>query len=336
MYKTAFKIALATLLALIISYDGTPKPTAAAQERPTTAKALLARKDTSQTVVLAGRVTDRAGKPLPGANIIIRSLNLGSATGLDGNYKLVIPSGFVRGQEVTLECKFIGYQTKTLTIVLAGGKLVRDFTLEAAIMELDAITVTQSKAAMPGRLLFKESNRRMGYSGVATFNSARADILRPPVRHNTEEYDKINDNQFLSPLVNPLSTFSIDVDAASYANVRRFLNQGQLPYKDAVRIEELINYFDYDYEDPTGEHPFSVTTEVSRAPWNPDHHLVHVGLQGKKLNYDEVRPSNLVFLVDVSGSMRSANKLDLLKKAFKLLVKNQPVHNSKLNLWIKT
>ncbi|MCH7676783.1 VWA domain-containing protein [candidate division KSB1 bacterium] len=155
---------------------------------------------------------------------------------------------------------------------------------------------------------------------VGNFTTAKPDIL--PIPHNTEEYSKINDNVFLSPGTNPLSTFSIDVDAASYANVRRFLNSGQLPYKDAVRIEELVNYFNYDYEDPKGEHPFSVTTEVSQAPWNPDHKLVHIGLQGKKLDYEDMRPSNLVFLVDVSGSMKSPNKLSLLKSAFKLLVKN--------------
>ena len=155
---------------------------------------------------------------------------------------------------------------------------------------------------------------------VGDFTTAKPDIL--PIPHNTEEYSKINDNVFLSPGTNPLSTFSIDVDAASYANVRRFLNSGQLPYKDAVRIEELVNYFNYDYEDPKGEHPFSVTTEVSQAPWNPDHKLVHIGLQGKKLDYEDMRPSNLVFLVDVSGSMKSPNKLSLLKSAFKLLVKN--------------
>ncbi|MCH7753874.1 VWA domain-containing protein [candidate division KSB1 bacterium] len=155
---------------------------------------------------------------------------------------------------------------------------------------------------------------------AGNFTTAKPDIL--PIPHNTEEYSKINDNVFLSPGTNPLSTFSIDVDAASYANVRRFLNSGQLPYKDAVRIEELVNYFNYDYEDPKGEHPFSVTTEVSQAPWNPDHKLVHIGLQGKKLDYEDMKPSNLVFLVDVSGSMKSPNKLSLLKSAFKLLVKN--------------
>jgi Ca-activated chloride channel family protein len=97
---------------------------------------------------------------------------------------------------------------------------------------------------------------------------------------------------------------------------------GQLPYKDAVRIEELINYFNYDYPDARGEHPFSITTEVSVAPWNSRHHLVHVGLQGKKLDYDTIKPSNLVFLIDTSGSMQAANKLPLLVKSFRLLLKN--------------
>ncbi len=122
----------------------------------------------------------------------------------------------------------------------------------------------------------------------------------------------------MDALNNPLSTFSIDVDTASYANIRRFLKQNQWPPKDAVRVEEMINYFDYDYPQPRGEHPFSLITEVSAAPWNPAHKLVHIGLQGKVL--DTVPPSNLVFLLDVSGSMDSPEKLPLLKAAFKLLV----------------
>jgi len=136
---------------------------------------------------------------------------------------------------------------------------------------------------------------------------------------NTEEYGRITDNAYLDALNNPLSTFSIDVDTASYANIRRFLKQNQWPPKDAVRIEEMVNYFDYSYPRPRGEHPFAVVTEVSTAPWNPSHKLVHIGLQGKIL--DAVPPSNLVFLLDVSGSMNSPEKLPLLKAAFKLLVK---------------
>lgn len=137
---------------------------------------------------------------------------------------------------------------------------------------------------------------------------------------NGERYAKIDENPFLETLRAPLSTFSIDVDTAAYSNVRRFLNQGSLPPKDAVRIEELINYFEYDYPQPSGDLPFSVNTEVAVAPWNTQHKIVQIGLQGKKVSLDNVPPSNLVFLVDVSGSMNSPDKMPLLKQGLKTLV----------------
>ncbi len=137
---------------------------------------------------------------------------------------------------------------------------------------------------------------------------------------NTEEYDKIVENEFLDAKQNPLSTFSIDVDNAAYSNVRRMLNYNQMPDKGAVRIEEMINYFDYDYPDPTGKHPFSFNTEISNCPWNRENKLIHIGIQGKKLDYKDLKPSNLVFLLDVSGSMEDPNKLPLLRKSFKLLL----------------
>ena len=146
-------------------------------------------------------------------------------------------------------------------------------------------------------------------------------IQRRPDRDSSrEEYNPIQENDFLSVEDEPLSTFSIDVDAASYSNMRRFINSGQIPPRDAVRIEELINYFNYDYPDPTGETPFAVVTEISAAPWNPEHHLVHIGLQGKRLATEELPPNNLVFLLDVSGSMNDPSKLPLLQSAFRLLV----------------
>ncbi|HEY0461173.1 MAG TPA: VWA domain-containing protein [Pyrinomonadaceae bacterium] len=135
-----------------------------------------------------------------------------------------------------------------------------------------------------------------------------------------ERYAEISENPFLETLRAPLSTFSIDVDTASYANVRRFLNSGSLPPKDAVRIEELINYFEYDYPQPDGNLPFSVNTEVAACPWNAKHKIVQIGLQGRKVSLDNVPPSNLVFLVDVSGSMDSPDKLPLLKQGLKTLV----------------
>ena len=144
------------------------------------------------------------------------------------------------------------------------------------------------------------------------------DRIHVPGTFNTEDYKRINENPFFLPQRTPLSTFSIDVDTASYSNVRRFLRQGQLPPKDAVRLEELINYFDYDYTAPQGDQPFSVSTEVATTPWNSQHKLVHIGLKGKELQQEQ--PSNLVFLIDVSGSMQRPNKLALVKKSLCLLV----------------
>jgi Ca-activated chloride channel family protein len=136
----------------------------------------------------------------------------------------------------------------------------------------------------------------------------------------SEGYDHIEENIEQTVADSPLSTFSIDVDTASYANVRRFLTGGNLPPVDAVRVEELINYFNYDYEGPTGNVPFSVTTEQAAAPWAPEKRIVHIGVQGRRIAQDAQPPRNLVFLLDVSGSMSSANKLPLLKQAFTMLV----------------
>lgn len=141
-----------------------------------------------------------------------------------------------------------------------------------------------------------------------------------PEEASQESYNAIQDNAFLQAQSQPFSTFGIDVDTAAYSNVRRFINQGQRPPKDAVRIEELINYFTYDYPQPKGDQPFAVTTEVAAAPWNPQHRLVQVGLQGQHLATENLPPSNLVFLLDVSGSMNEPNKLPLLKSSLQLMV----------------
>jgi Ca-activated chloride channel family protein len=136
---------------------------------------------------------------------------------------------------------------------------------------------------------------------------------------NTEDYDNIVENQFLTAVQNPLSTFSIDVDEASYSNVRRFIQNGSLPPAGAVRIEEMINYFDYDYPQPQNDDPFTVNTEISDCPWSPQHRLVHIGLQGKKIPVNNLPPANLVFLIDVSGSMDEPNKLPLVQASLNLL-----------------
>jgi Ca-activated chloride channel family protein len=143
--------------------------------------------------------------------------------------------------------------------------------------------------------------------------------IMPRADFNTENYSPIQETEFSQARTTPLSTFSIDVDTASYSNTRRFLTEGTRPPADSVRVEELINYFSYDYPAPRGAVPFSVSTEVSDCPWNPEARLVHIGLQGKTLSNENVPARNLVFLLDVSGSMSSPDKLPLLKRGMSLL-----------------
>ena len=188
-----------------------------------------------------------------------------------------------------------------------------------------------------------ESLRALGYldadadlAFVEPFDSGRQDVSRSQpddgdlerdagIRHQsgpftTEAYDSVTDNPFVTVAQSPLSTFSIDVDTASYANVRRFLREGQLPPPGAVRIEELINTFPYDYPPPRGEHPFAVHLAAATCPWAPDHELVRIALKGREIEKAKRPPSNLVFLIDVSGSMDEDNKLPLLKRALGLLI----------------
>ena len=166
----------------------------------------------------------------------------------------------------------------------------------------------------------------LGYALNKTFaqplsrQEAFRDIREPAGEFNTATYDHIAENPFLDAKGNPLSTFSIDVDTASYSNVRRFINEGSLPPKDAVRVEEMINYFTYDYAQPSDGRPFAVHLDVASCPWETSHRLVRVGLKGKEIATDKRGPSNLVFLLDVSGSMTPPERLPLVKQAMRLLV----------------
>jgi Ca-activated chloride channel family protein len=159
-----------------------------------------------------------------------------------------------------------------------------------------------------------------GYSS----GSGETKEAEPPSRYrqdfNTATYDKVEENPFLMAASNPLSTFSIDVDTASYSNVRRFINSGSLPPKDAVRVEEMINYFSYDYREPEGDKPFSIDIDATSCPWEPTHRLLRIGLKGREVPNEKRPASNLVFLLDVSGSMMPAERLPLVKQAMRLLV----------------
>lgn len=172
-------------------------------------------------------------------------------------------------------------------------------------------------------------NSDISYALADSYPLAACELSAPPL--NRETYNTIVENDFKSSSANPLSIFAIDVDGASYSNVRRLLMEGVLPPADAVRTEEFINYFSYNYPQPEGKEPFSIYTEYADCPWAPEHKLLQVGLKGKDVDMKTAPDNNLVFLIDVSGSMQDANKLPLLKRAFKLLV-NQLREDDKISL----
>ncbi len=221
-----------------------------------------------------------------------------------------------------LEINNVGYKKMDIrNIAIVSNKTIRqNILLSPAVEELKEVEMVEKKDAGKGRAMSKMAasesyNNVMFASPVAAYDAGGM-----AQNFNTEEYSKINDNEFKETSKNALSTFSIDVDRASYSNVRRFINQGSLPPADAVRIEELINYFSYNYPQPTGEDPFSITTEYADCPWNKNHKLIHIGLQGKEVKTINLPANNLVFLLDVSGSMESPDKLPLLKAGLRLLI----------------
>ena len=173
----------------------------------------------------------------------------------------------------------------------------------------------------PGNFTGTDTLRTRLSGGITSPNTPLpSPVNLPRQEFDREGYNRIYDNSYQRASNNPLSTFGIDVDTASYSNIRRFINSGVMPPKDAVRLEELINYFTYDYPQPKGDRPFSINTEVANSPWNPQHKLVHIGLQGKSISTKNLPPNNLVFLIDVSGSMNSPDKLPLVKASLKYLV----------------
>jgi Ca-activated chloride channel homolog len=268
---------------------------------------------------IQGIVRDNSGAVLPGVTVTLArdavevQRRITDATGAF-EFVNVAPGSYT----VTAELR--GFRTATLTTLVDTGA-TRQLAVTLAVGELEeTITVTGAAPVVDAQEV--QGGRAESRTGTTRDQIVRRSDRFASELFNTEAYDKIDDNQWTSPAHKPLSTFSIDVDTASYSNVRRFLQQGQLPPKDAVRIEELINYFSFDYPQPRDGTPFSVTTAVAEAPWNPRHRLALVGLQGKRIDPGKTPPRNLVFLVDVSGSMQPPNKLPLVKSSLAMLARN--------------
>ncbi|MEP7375021.1 MAG: von Willebrand factor type A domain-containing protein [Chitinophagaceae bacterium] len=297
---------------------------------------------------VSGKIIDINGSPLTGVLVTLKGTNTTTLSASDGTYKITATD-----ENSTLIFSAVSYNEQKVKI---KGRTTINITMKATVAELQEVVVTayatQKKNNITGSVSTISSDQIYGYSAPAEYQLkgkvAGVNVTNPGsganirIRgiatlnentnkgfydgdgvaddFNTEGYDKISENSFLKATDNPLSTFSIDVDAASYSNVRRFLSQGQLPPAGAVRIEEMINYFHYEYPQPKDDQPFSINTEISGAPWNKEHKLVLIGLQGKKIPVDNLPASNLVFLIDVSGSMQGPNRLPLVKASMKMLV----------------
>lgn len=191
---------------------------------------------------------------------------------------------------------------------------------EAYDASVPAKVFAPKQEAMPSAPAMRFTAKAKAPVASGAFSYGGAPAMGRVKAFNTERYDRIYENDFILTSQDPRSTFSIDVDTASYSNVRRFLNEGKLPPKDAVRIEEMINYFSYDYPKAKGDVPFAVDLETAASPWHKDYRLVRIGIKGKDIEWNKRPDSNLVFLLDVSGSMDSPNKLPLLKRSMKLAV----------------
>lgn len=263
-----------------------------------------------------------SGDPIVNVVIKVKGTKIMTTSAQNGSFSITMPS-----EKGTLVFTMIGFSSREVAV--KGDTKNLSVSLNANEAELDEVVVGYSTAKKTE--VYGATNASpMIARGIASSPAlkSRKDYhsyeTKPrgtiPQDYNREGYDGIVENRFVTVKENPLSTFSIDVDAASYSNVRRMLNSGNLPPAGAVRIEEMVNYFKYEYPQPKNNDPFSINTEMADCPWNTKHKLVLVGLQGKKIETENLPASNLVFLIDVSGSMMDENKLPLVKKSMKLLV----------------
>jgi Ca-activated chloride channel homolog len=286
---------------------------------------------------VTGKVVDDYGSPISGATVNEKGKKNATITDANGAFSLVVSS-----DKAVLVISYIGYNVQQISL---KGRAQLNISLKASTQNLQEVVVTgygttkkknitgsvvtinpgyssPSTVPAPNQALAGKASGIMITNGNGRREAKRYDKIASGSDRdfNTEDYDAIVENKFLNVTENPLSTFSIDVDAASYSNVRRYLQNNQLPPTGAVRSEELINYFHYEYPQPTGNDPFSINTEMADCAWNKEHKLVLIGLQGKKIPVENLPASNLVFLIDVSGSMQDENKLPLVRASMKMLV----------------
>ena len=339
--KSPRSLAFALLLTAAAPAAAQPPARAAAPAAPAPA-------DTARDRTISGLVTDSRHRPLPGVTVLVKGTTRGASTAADGRYALWVPNAGA----ATLVFSSVGFltqerrigATRMLSVTLAedykqlsevvvtgyGGEQRRLVTGAATVVGRASGVLIRGASAVHGK---KGKQRdQADYQSLADYEASPSSGYAPgplailPARDEAgagDTYAHVAENKFLEVKRVPLSTFALDVDAASYANVRRFLNEGQLPPRDAVRVEEMLNYFRYDYAAPPAgsPDPVRISTELAACPWNPAHQLARIGIQARKVETAKLPPANLVFLVDVSGSMMSPDRLPLVQAGLKLLVK---------------
>ena len=264
----------------------------------------------SNLLTVTGKVTDaNTNDPLIGVSVVEKRTNNGTATDANGNFSIKVEQG------KTLVFSYLGYITQEIKVKQNSMNIA----LKPNNRSLDEVVVI-------GYGTQKKSVKTESVSRVSAEMRANIYINPAPAysydSEKNEEYSSFAENRFKDAKSDPLSTFSLDVDVASYSNIRRMINQGQKPPKDAVRVEQFINYFSYDYPNPNGKHPVSIITETQACPWNKQNLLVRIGVKAKEVPSENIPASNFVFLIDVSGSMESPNRLPLVKSSLKLLTNN--------------
>lgn len=257
----------------------------------------------AETFIVKGKVTNAAdGSGIIGCTVQVKGTTRSTITNVDGEYTIRADKG------ERLVFSYIGYEKQEAEV--KSERLNIRLKTSSQVLEKCVVVGygTQKMVSLCGAV------------GHVTPGIMASRMYADGM--NAEEYKEIAENNFKTVSESPLSTFSIDVDAASYSNMRRYINKGELPPADAIRTEELINYFSYDYPQPTGNDPVKITTEVGACPWNVKHRLVRIGLKAKEIPTDKLPVSNLVFLIDVSGSMYGPQRLGLVQSSLKLLVNN--------------
>lgn len=292
--------------------------------------------------ILQGKIQDAgSGEALIGATVRVlhdSTLVKGLVTDYNGEFSTQLAPG-----TYDMEVIYTGFETHKTTgvVVLEGQKNTFNCSLKSNGQTMNEMVVTGYSAKSAKRSMHQMTSPAASKAAPApgSRREAKTEVYlqlkdeeiapqevvmdkktdRPSNDNSPERYATIIENQFVKPVTTPVSTFSIDVDCASYANARRFLNEGQLPPRDAVRVEEFINYFDYKYPSPKDGKPFAVYTELAKCPWSSEHQLLSIALQGREIETGQLPPSNFVFLVDVSGSMEDENKLPLVKSSLAML-----------------